>query len=113
MGRDEWTPCFGADLVEQRVWFPDGRDVDLAPTPMLARLVETLADSGGEATKEALIERAWGEREYHPLRHDGKLHAAVRKLRRLLDEDGNEPRFLLTTETGYRLGLPVRIRRRE
>jgi DNA-binding winged helix-turn-helix (wHTH) protein len=60
------------------------------------------------ADKETLVRKAWGQDEYHPLRDDGKLHVAVRKLREVIEDDAKNPVRLATTEDGYRLGGRVR-----
>ena len=59
-------------------------------------------------TNKELVRAAWDEDEYHPLRHDGKLHVAVRKLRETIEDDPKKPIRLATTDDGYRLGGPVR-----
>lgn len=96
---------WGLDFRHQRVWLPDGRAVDLSRRALLWRLLTTLADLGGAADKETLTCEVWHEREYHPLRHDNRLHAAVRKLRRALGDDG--PSYLQTTDSGYALAAPL------
>src|SRR5262249_6965875 len=95
---------WGLDEERGEVWLPAGRTVDLRPTPLLLRLLSALADAGGMASKEDLVITAWGEREYHPLRHDNRLQVAVRKLRRLVEDRPAAPARLLTTSDGYALG---------
>jgi DNA-binding response OmpR family regulator len=84
--------------------------VDLSARPLLFRILQVVADHGGEADKETLVRLAWQEPDYHPLRHDGRVHTAVRALRRILEADPAEPRLLVTTSAGYALapGEPVR-----
>jgi hypothetical protein len=53
----------------------------------------------------------WRERVYHPLRHDNRLHAAVRKLRRRIEDDPRAPARVVTTDQGYALGGTVRLLR--
>lgn len=104
----EWTPAWGLDHSRAAVWFPDGRTLPLDKKPLLWRVLITLAERGGEASKEQLINRAWGEPHYHALRHDAKLHVAIRTLRRLIETDPSNPTRLLTFADGYRLGGAVR-----
>src|SRR5262249_44040121 len=82
----EARAAWGLDEERCEVWLPEGRTVDLRPTPLLLRLLGALADAGGAASKEVLVTAAWGEREYHPLRHDNRLQVAMRKLRRLVED---------------------------
>ena len=71
-------------------------------------LLTALCARGGAATKEQLLEDAWGVREYHPLQHDNRLKVAVRKLRRLLEEVlGDDP--IEAADDGYRLRGKVRF----
>ena len=52
--------------------------------------------------------RAWGEPEYHPLRHDKRMQIAVHRLRRQIEDDPAAPRRLITTPDGYALGAGFR-----
>jgi hypothetical protein len=100
----EWT----VDASALRIILADGRTVDLSHRKVLFDLLATLCANGGAATKEQLLERAWGVREYHPLHHDNRLKVAVRKLRRLLEEVlGADP--IETASDGYRLRGKVRF----
>jgi hypothetical protein len=103
---DEWVPAWGIDEGARAVWLADGRTLEVAGQSL--RILTVLADRGGHATKEELVRAAWDEEEYHPLRHDGKLHVAVRKLRETIEDDPKKPVRLATTDDGYRLGGPVR-----
>jgi tetratricopeptide (TPR) repeat protein len=100
--------AWGLDALRSSVWLPDGRTVSLARKPLLFRVLTTLADHGGAASKETLINEAWDEREYHPIRHDPKLHVSIRALRKAIEDDPSQPARLLTTEEGYTLGGVVR-----
>lgn len=100
----EWTVEVGA----LRILLADGRSVDFSSKKVLFDLLTTLGKHGGAATKEQLLEEAWGVREYHPLHHDNRLKVAVRKLRRLLEEVlGDDP--IEAKDDGYRLRGKVRF----
>lgn len=100
----EWT----VDAVAMRIILVDGRTVDLSHRKVLFDLLASLCLNGGAATKEQLLEKAWGVREYHPLQHDNRLKVAVRKLRRLLEEVlGDDP--IEAAADGYRLRGKVRF----
>lgn len=102
-----WVPGWGLDMPRKRVWLPDGRHIDLGRHPVLWRLLSFLAEHGA-GSKEALAKSVWGESEYHPLRHDNRLQAAVRKLRRAIEDDPSNPTRVVTSEDGYELVGPVR-----
>ncbi len=94
----------------RRAWLPE-RHVDLAARPLLFRILQVLAEGGGEADKETLVRVAWQESDYHPLRHDSRLHTAMRTLRQLLEDDPRAPRRLVTTPAGYAFGADQSVRR--
>ena len=99
-----YADSWGLDPQAKRVWFDDEHIVELGDTPLLWRVLEVLAERPEGAGKEELIVRAWREASYHPLKHDSRLHVAIRKLRGLLGDSASEPSFLLTTDEGYQLG---------
>jgi len=108
-GDGEWQRGCGVDLARRSVWMPNGAQIDFSRHALLLRILEVLAAHDGEASKESLVVEVWGERSYHPLKHDNRLHAAIRKLRKRLDEDAASPRWVRTTEEGYALGSSVRL----
>ena len=103
---------WGLDEVRQSVWLlPDGRTVSFAKRKLPFRVLLAIADEGGRATKESLVMRVWGEREYHRLKHDNRLHLAILKARRAIEEDPARPARVLATDDGYALAGRVRRRR--
>ena len=105
---ERWSPGWGIDDRDCTVWLPDGRSIDLGGRTLAYKILAAIAGHRGAATKEQLILAAWEEREYHPQRHDGRMHVAIRKLRELIEDDVAAPKRLLTTDSGYRLAGPVR-----
>jgi hypothetical protein len=91
------------DERARRVWLGE-RAVSLEDRPLLWRILAVIADAGGAVDKEALVVRAWTQRDYHPLRDDARLHTAIRALRRLIEDDPGRPARLVTTEDGYAFG---------
>jgi hypothetical protein len=87
----------------------DGRVVDLASRPLFWRILRVLVEAGGRASKERLAREAWEEPAYHPLRHDGRIWVAVRKLRARIEADPTTPRWLVTTDDGYAFAGVVRF----
>ncbi|APR83853.1 Flagellar hook-length control protein FliK [Minicystis rosea] len=106
-----WRPGFGLDEAARHVWLPSGARIDLSRQSVEWRILASLVARGGSATKEALTLSVWSEREYHPLRHDNRLQAAVRKLRLAIEDDAKAPARIITTEDGYALGGVVRLLR--
>lgn len=106
--RDADGPEWIVDGAGMRIVLADGATVDLSKKKVLFDLLATLCRQGGQASKEQLLEVAWGVREYHPLHHDNRLKVAVRKLRRLLEDAlGDDP--IEAREDGYRLRGRVRF----
>lgn len=103
-----WHPAWGIDARRRQVWFADGTLVSLESRRLLFALLTSLAQRGGQATKEQLVCDAWQTAEYHPLRDDNRLHAAIRKLRRAIEVDPKDPRRVVRAEGGYALGGVVR-----
>lgn len=104
--------AWGLDETRQSVWLlPDGRTVSFAKRPLPFKVLLAIADEGGRASKESLVTRVWGEREYHRLKHDNRLHLAILKARRAIEEDPAAPARIVATEDGYALAGRVRRRR--
>jgi hypothetical protein len=100
----EWT----VEAAAMRILLADGSVVDLSGKKVLFDLLCALCRRGGAATKEQLLQDAWGVREYHPLHHDNRLKVAVRKLRRLLEDVlGADP--VEAHDDGYRMRGRVRF----
>jgi DNA-binding response OmpR family regulator len=76
----------------------DGADVQL--TPLEFEILLTLAREPGVVfTREQLMDRVWGYRDYAGGR---VVDSHVARIRRKLGEDGNEPRFIRTVHgVGY------------
>jgi DNA-binding response OmpR family regulator len=76
----------------------DGADVQL--TPLEFEILHTLAREPGVVfTREQLMDRVWGYRDYAGGR---VVDSHVARIRRKLGEDGNEPRFIRTVHgIGY------------
>lgn len=103
-----WRPGWGIDEPSMSAWLPDGQVIDFSARPLLFRILLTLAERGGAAAKEVIFCESWQESDYHPLRHDSRLHVSIRKIRMELETDPSRPERLQTTNEGYRLGGSVR-----
>ncbi|MGA9529258.1 MAG: winged helix-turn-helix domain-containing protein [Terriglobales bacterium] len=73
------------------------------PTEMLVLLIEK---NGELVTREQIIGRIWGEGVF--LDTDNSINGAIRKIRQVLKDDPEQPRFIQTvTGRGYRFIAPV------
>ncbi len=78
----------------------DGTEIQL--TPLEFEILATLArDPGVVFSRELLMDRVWGYRDYAGGR---VVDSHVARIRRKLGEDGNEPRFIRTIH-----GVGIRV----
>lgn len=69
---------------------------------------EKISDSDKGLSKSELIEQVWKER-YRPDAHDNKLYYNINRLRKILEPDMKEPRYLLNWREGYRLAPGLKV----
>ncbi len=83
-----------------------GRVLKLEPTPM--ELLLFLVQHRGElVTRDQIVERIWGKDVF--LDTDNSINGAIRKIRQVLKDDPEQPRFVETVSgRGYRFIAPVR-----
>ena len=73
------------------------------PMEVLVLLVER---RGQLVTRDEIVERVWGKGVF--LDTDNSINAAIRKIRQLLKDDSDRPRFVMTiTGKGYRFVAPI------
>jgi DNA-binding winged helix-turn-helix (wHTH) protein/tetratricopeptide (TPR) repeat protein len=82
-----------------------GEPLKLSRIPM--ELLLLLVERHGQlVTRDEIVERIWGKAVF--LDTDNSINAAIRKLRQVLEDDPQEPRFVQTvTGMGYRFIAPV------
>ena len=103
-------PLIGFDLFELNTESGQlrrsGLPVDLSP--QLLRVLVMLADRPGElVTRKEIKEALWPGQSYGDF--DSRLNFAVKKLRELLGDDAEQPRYIQTVRNaGYRFIAPVR-----
>jgi TolB-like protein/DNA-binding winged helix-turn-helix (wHTH) protein/tetratricopeptide (TPR) repeat protein len=69
-------------------------------------LVLLLEHSGEVVTRDAIVTRVWGQSVF--LDTDNSIRGAIRKLRQVLKDDAESPRFIQTvTGQGYRFIAPI------
>lgn len=82
-----------------------GRRMKLERLPM-ELLVLLLKKEGHLVTREEIIDRLWGERVFLDTEHG--INTAIRKIRNVLRDDPERPRFVQTvTGKGYRFVAPI------
>jgi DNA-binding winged helix-turn-helix (wHTH) protein len=83
-----------------------GRPVRIERIPL--DLLFLLAERPGQlVTREQILERVWGKDVF--LDTDNSINAAVRKIRQVLHDDAETPRFVATVPTkGYRFIASLR-----
>jgi DNA-binding winged helix-turn-helix (wHTH) protein/tetratricopeptide (TPR) repeat protein len=88
-----------------------GRPVRIERIPL--DLLFLLAERPGQlVTREEILERIWGKAVF--LETDHSINTAVQKIRRVLRDGAETPRFVATVPTkGYRFVAPLREIRRE
>jgi serine/threonine protein kinase/tetratricopeptide (TPR) repeat protein len=99
---------FGEDFeLDQRAYElrRAGRILKLERIPM--ELLLLLAEKRGQlVTRDQIIERIWGKNVF--LDTDNSINAAIRKIRQVLKDNPEQPRFVQTvTGRGYRFIAPV------
>ncbi len=92
--------------------------IQLRKQYILLGILEVLAQAYQDFSKDAdrglsksdLIERVWNQK-YRPEAHDNKLYYNINRLRRLIEPNVHEPRYLLNWKEGYRLcpGLKLQL----
>ena len=99
---------FGADFeLDPRAYQlrRAGRPLRLERIPMELLLL-LVAQRGQLVTREQIIEAVWGKDVFVDV--DASINSAVRKIRQVLKDDAERPRFLQTvTGRGYRFIAPV------
>src|SRR5216684_1376482 len=85
-----------------------GQSLKLERIPMeLLRLL--LEHPGQLVTREQIVERIWGKEVF--VDTGNSINAAIRKVRQVLEDDSEQPRFVQTvTGMGYRFIAPVALR---
>jgi DNA-binding winged helix-turn-helix (wHTH) protein/tetratricopeptide (TPR) repeat protein len=82
-----------------------GRVLKLEPTPM--ELLLFLVQHRGElVTRDQIVEKIWGKDVF--LDTDNSINGAIRKIRLILKDDPDQPRFVETVSgKGYRFTAPI------
>lgn len=75
---------------------------------LLELLVEFVKKKGSYLTKADLADILWNQ-NYDPLQHDNKIYVTVRRLRKVLEPDPKNPKYILRTKEGYQLNPKTEV----
>ncbi len=75
----------------------------------LMRLLCLLAEKPGkEFSKEDLAKEIWGQ-EYNPLRHDNNIYININRLRKLIEPNPRENRYIMNGSRGYYFNPAMKV----
>lgn len=99
---------FGDHELDCRTGELRRRGITLKLQPQPAKVLSILVNRAGEVvTREELAEQVWGSDTYVDFEHG--LNFAIRKIRSVLEDDPEQPRFIETIpKRGYRFIAPVK-----
>jgi DNA-binding winged helix-turn-helix (wHTH) protein len=75
----------------------------------LMRILCLLAETPGrEYSKEQLAKDIWGQ-EYNPLRHDNNIYININRLRKLVEPNPRESRYVMNGSKGYYFNPAMKV----
>lgn len=75
----------------------------------LMRILLLLAETPGkEFSKEQLAKEIWGQ-EYNPLRHDNNIYININRLRKLIEPNPRESRYIMNGPRGYYFNPEMKV----
>jgi tetratricopeptide (TPR) repeat protein len=75
----------------------------------LMRILCLLAETPGkEYSKEQLAKEIWGQ-EYNPLRHDNNIYININRLRKLIEPNPRESRYVMNGSRGYYFNPAMKV----
>ncbi|MBS1983697.1 MAG: winged helix-turn-helix domain-containing protein [Bdellovibrionales bacterium] len=75
----------------------------------LMRILCLLAETpGNEYSKEQLAKEIWGQ-EYNPLRHDNNIYININRLRKLIEPNPRESRYIMNGPRGYYFNPEMKV----
>lgn len=66
------------------------------------------SDPGRVFNKEELVKEIWNE-NYNPIIHDSKVYTSISRLRKLIEPDFKQPRYILNERDGYSFNPTVQV----
>ncbi len=79
---------------------PEQQQCVVSDYPLLQKLLEKIWSVKQGLTKEEIFHTLWGG-GYHPLHDDNKIYVTVRRLRKLIGDNLEEPKFILRKDDVY------------
>jgi tetratricopeptide (TPR) repeat protein len=75
----------------------------------LMKILLLLAETPGkEFSKEVLAKEVWGQ-DYNPLRHDNNIYININRLRKLLEPNPRESRYVMNGSKGYYFNPSMKV----
>src|SRR5690606_32073744 len=75
----------------------------------LMRILLLLAEAPGKQfSKEDLAREIW-EQEYNPLRHDNNIYININRLRKLIEPNPRESRYIMNGSRGYYMNPAMKM----
>lgn len=97
------------DLENQMVHERKLGPVDLRNQHVLVELLRLFSGTPGKVfTKEDLVEQVWRQ-SYDPGLHDNKVYVTIKRLRKFIEPDGDQPRYIIRAKDGYYLNTSARL----
>jgi DNA-binding winged helix-turn-helix (wHTH) protein len=88
---------------------PDKGPLALNRSGIVIELLKLFGSRIGQTIgKEELVRHIW-KQDYHPFHHDNKIYVTIKRLRKLIEVDASQPRYLLCVSDGYCLHSDVRF----
>lgn len=79
---------------------PHQKQCVVSDYPLLQKLLEKLLLAKHGLSKEEIFNTLWGG-DYHPLQDDNKIYVTVRRLRKMIGDQLDQPKFILRKEDVY------------
>lgn len=97
------------DLENQLVTERKLGPVDLRNQHVLLELLRLFSAKPGRVySKEELVEKVW-QQDYDPGSHDNKVYVTIKRLRKFIEPDGDQPRYIIRAKDGYYLSSTARV----
>lgn len=83
--------------------------IDFKNQFILMDLLQLLLKNPGQIyTKEDLVQKVWRQ-NYDPLVHDNKIYVTIKRLRKMIEPDVENPKYIFRAKEGYFLNRSVRV----
>ncbi len=67
-----------------------------------------MSNQGTVFSKDYLVENVW-KQPYDPLVHDNKIYVTIKRLRKLIEPDYDQPKYMFRAKNGYYFNKSVRV----